>query len=372
MPQTEGLLDDLERAVSQGSERTRLAALTYATDLLIAGRYNEEETWVFGEVVGLLAAEIEASARAELAQRIAPLPNLPSNIVCTLAFDDAIEVAGPVLRQSEQLGVQALVENAKSKSQAHLLAISQRKALHEDVTDVLVGRGDREVVRSVAKNPGARFSESGFWRLVQRSEDDIILTLEVGGRRDIPRHHFQRLIAKASDEARVRLAAINPVAVDRTDGAVADVTGALHARFGPGSKSYFEAKRQVGRMHRAGEITDRTICEFARLQRFEEVVVALSLLCDLPVDVVERALLDDQGEMIMIVTRAANLSWATTRVLLSACHGIHSEQGMEQALKNFSQISVNTARQVLAFYRARSSRSESADSQRPHAAVARV
>ena len=76
--------------------------------------------------------------------------------------------------------------------------------------------------------------------------------------------------------------------------------------------------------------------------------------------------------MIMIVTKAANLSWATTRVLLSACHGIHSEQDMEQALKNFSQISVNTARQVLAFYRARSSRSESADSQRPHAAVARV
>ena len=141
MSQTQSLLAELERAVSQGSERTRRAALNYTTDLLMAGRYTEEETWVFGEVVGLLAAEIETGARAELAQRLAVLPHMPSNIVCKLASDDAIEVAGPVLRHSERLGVSDLVANAKSKSQAHLLAISQRKSLHEDVTDVLVVAG---------------------------------------------------------------------------------------------------------------------------------------------------------------------------------------------------------------------------------------
>jgi uncharacterized protein (DUF2336 family) len=367
MSHTSGLLEELERAVSQGSERSRLAALTYTTDLLMAGRYSDEETWVFGEVVGLIAAEIETSARAQLAERLAPLPNIPGNIVCKLAFDDAVEVAGPILRQSEQLGTRELVENARTKSQAHLLAISERKSLHEDVTDVLVSRGDREVVRSVAKNPGARFSDSGFWRLVQRSENDVVLTLEVGGRRDIPRHQFQKLIAKASDEARMKLAAINPLAAGEIEDAVTQATGALHTRFGPGSKSYFEAKRQVGRMHRAGELNERAICEFARLNRFEDAVVALSILCDLPVDVVERALLDDEGEMIMIVTKAANLSWGTTRVLLTACRGAQSQQDMEQALKNFSQLSVSTARQVLAFYWARSSKAGTTEPQRAYA-----
>jgi uncharacterized protein (DUF2336 family) len=362
MSQTQSLLAELERAVSQGSERTRRAALIYTTDLLMAGRYTEEETWVFGEVVGLLAAEIETGARAELAQRLAVLPHMPSNIVCKLASDDAIEVAGPVLRHSERLGVSDLVAHAKAKSQAHLLAIAQRKSLHEDVTDVLVARGDRDVVHSVAKNPGAKFSDSGFWRLVQRSEDDIVLMLEVGGRRDISRHHFQKLISKASDEARVRLAAINPRAASAIEGAVAHVTGEIHAKFGPGSKSYYEAKREVGKLYRAGEINDRTICELARLNRFEEVVAALSLLCDLPVDVVERALLDDDAEMIMILTKAAKLSWTTTRALLSACHGARmSEQDMEQALKNFSSISAATAQHVLTFYRARASRSDTAD-----------
>jgi uncharacterized protein (DUF2336 family) len=364
MSQTSSLLEELERAVSQGSERTRLAALSYATDLLMTDRYKEEDTWVFGEVVGLLATEIETGARAQLAQRLAALENIPGNVVRRLAFDDAIEVAGPVLSKSEQLGASDLVENARTKSQAHLLAISQRKSLHQDVTDVLVSRGDREVVRSVARNPGARFSDSGFWRLVQRSENDVVLTLEVGGRRDIPRHLFQKLISKASEEVRVKLAAVNPLMAGEIGGAVAQATGALHARFGPGSKSYFAAKRQVGQMHRAGEITERAICEFARQNAFEEVVVALSLVCDLPVDVVERALLDEDGEMILIVAKIANLSWSATKVLLIASRGTHSEQDMEQALRSFSQLSVNTARQVLAFYRSRSAKEEILDSQR--------
>ena len=44
-----------------------------------------------------------------------------------------------------------------TQSQQHLLAIAQRNALSEQVTDVLVERGDRDVVRSVAQNDRARF-----------------------------------------------------------------------------------------------------------------------------------------------------------------------------------------------------------------------
>jgi len=79
-----------------------------------------------------------------------------------LAFDDSIEVAGPVLRESGRLDAKTLVANARTKSQPHLLAISKRKSLEDAVTDVLVTRGNREVVNSVANNNGARFSGFGF------------------------------------------------------------------------------------------------------------------------------------------------------------------------------------------------------------------
>ena len=88
----------------------------------------------------------------------------------TLANDDDIAVAGPVLKLAPRLAEADLVDVANTKSQAHLQAISARPALGEAVTDVLVRRGDREVARGVADNRGARISETGFISLVKRAE----------------------------------------------------------------------------------------------------------------------------------------------------------------------------------------------------------
>lgn len=367
MPASNALLQELEIAVSRGTAENRLAALSYATDLLVTGRYTEDELWTFGDVVGLLASEIESAARAQLSGRLAECRHAPVNLIRTLAFDDSIEVAGPVLRHSDQLTVERLVENARIKSQDHLLAISQRKTLHPDVTDVIVSRGDQAVVRSVASNNGARFSDSGFWQLVRRSENDVILSAAVGVRRDISRHHFQKLIAKASDEAKTKLAAANPNAAADIQDVVTNVTGAIQEKFGPATRSYFAAKRSIGAMYRAGELTEAAIADFAKLRKFEEVTVALSQLCDLPVNVAERALLDHHGEMTLILAKATKLSWTTARLVLLMCAGDAgiSAHDLDKDLKNYSLLSVTTAREVMGFYRARQASSATAPSTLP-------
>ena len=83
------------------------------------------------------------------------MPKAPHNVIRMLAFDDDVDVATPVLMHSERLDEASLVENARTKSQKHLFAISRRRALREPVTDVLVERGDRSVAISVAGNAGA-------------------------------------------------------------------------------------------------------------------------------------------------------------------------------------------------------------------------
>lgn len=348
------LLQELERAVSLGTDDRRHAALAYTTDLLIAGRYQDDEVWMFGEVIGLLADEIEASARAQLSERLAQFPRAPTNLLDRFACDDAIDVARPVLRHSDRISAEALLRVARTKSQDHLLAISQRKSLDEDVTDVLLSRGNRDVARTVAGNAGARLSNFGFWNLVQRCENDVVLTLEFGARKDIPRQHFQKLIARASDEVKSRLAAVNPASADAVCDVVTNVTGAVQAKFGPATRSYFAAKRHVGEMHRRGELTEEACCGFARARKVEEVIIALSLLCDLPVNVVERALYDDKGEMILLVAKAAGLSWTAAKLLLllRAEDGI-SAHDLEGARQNYSQLKVATARQVIDYYRIR-------------------
>jgi uncharacterized protein (DUF2336 family) len=357
MSAVKSFLQDLDEAVSRGTAESRVRALRHATDLLIAGRYSDEEIWVFGEVIGRIADEIEVAARAQLAKRLAHFDNAPINIIHKLAFDDSIEVAGPVLRDSERLDDNALVANAQTKSQSHLLAISKRKSIEKTVTDVLVTRGDQEVVKSVASNAGARFSEFGFLHLIKRAEGDSILADQLGLRKDIPRRLFQQLIAKASDDVRKRLQRERPTMVDQIQTSVTDVAGALQSKFGPVSRSYFVAKRVVATQHQQGNLNENSISGYARSHRFEEVTIGLSLLCSLPSDVIERALVDKNREMLLVLTKALDFSWATTMALLFLGAKDHriTAQDLNDMEGEFGRLNIETSRSVLKFYQSRKS-----------------
>jgi uncharacterized protein (DUF2336 family) len=331
--------------------------LWHTTDLLIAGRYTNEEIATFGEVIGRLADQIEVAARAQLARRLAPFDLAPVNVIHKLAFDDAIEVAGPVLRQSERIGSEALLENAKTKGQAHLLAISERKVLEEAVTDVLVTRGDWDVLNSVANNRGARFSDFGFLHMIKRAEGDSILAEQLGLREDIPRRLFQQLIAKATDDVRERLEQERPAMVEQIHSTMADLAGELQSKLGPASRGHYVAKRLLAKQHQQGNLNEASISGYAQAHKLEEVTIGLSLLCSLPADVIERALFDNNREMLLILTRALGFSWATTMSLLFLGAKEHriTARDLSELEDEFGTLNVGTSRSVLEFYQSRKS-----------------
>ena len=106
---------------------------------------------------------------------------------------------------------------------------------------------------------------------------------------------------------------------------------------------------------RSGRLGEPDIYDFARERKFEQTVVALSFLCGVPVDVVERALLDDSPDMVLILARAAQCSWTTAKAILlmqAADRGI-AAQDLDRALRSFQRLSTETAKRVLEFYRLR-------------------
>ena len=94
-------------------------------------------------------------------------------------------IAGPLLRRSPVIDEQMLIEIASAKGQGHLLAMAERPTLSPDLTDVIVRRGDRDVVRRAAGNAGAAFSQDGYSTLIKRASQDGVLTLTVGQRDDL-------------------------------------------------------------------------------------------------------------------------------------------------------------------------------------------
>lgn len=363
MGEVKTFLQGLDDAILRGTAESRTRALWHTTNLMITGRYSDDEIWTFGEVIGRLADEIEVAARAQLARRLAGFDRAPVNIIHKLAFDDSIEVAGPILQESERLEPYALVANVCTKSQPHLLAISKRKSIEETVTDELVTRGNQEVVNSVANNNGARFSDFGFLHMVKRAEGDSILAEQLGLRKDIPRHLFQQLIAKATDDVKKRLERERPEMVDQIQTSVTDVAGALQSKLGPVSRSHFVAKRVVTTQYRLGNLNENSISGYAVAHKLEEVTIGLSLLCSLPGDVIERALLDKNREMLLILAKALDFSWATTMSLLFLGAKDHriTAKDLDDLENEFNRLKVETSRSVLEFYQSRKN-AENADS----------
>jgi len=347
------LINELEEALSKGSAERRSKTLNRVTDLFVfgSGHFSDDHVAVFDVVFARLMSDIEASARAALAGRLAAVPNAPPTAIRTLAFDDAIDVAGPVLTRSERLDNATLVENASTKSQQHLLAIAQRKTLAETVTDVLVERGNRDVALSTVRNEGAKFSEVGYMRLVNRSEGDDEFAQFVGARSEIPRHHFLKLLTKASQAVRTKLAAIHPEHQHEIQHVVAEAASGIQAQAAAQSRDYLAARTMVESLRTAGRLGEADVETFARAGKFEETTVALATLCSLPIDSVERAMVQERPETILIIAKAAGFSWLTAKAVLLLRAGKRgmSPQSLEQCMADFARLKRETARQVLAY-----------------------
>lgn len=349
----QSLIDELEAAISQRNIASRAEILRQITDLFAAGSTNfgSEQTSLFDDVMGRLVSEIDHSARAAFGERIADLPNTPPRITRELALDDSIDVAGPMLRRSESVDEDTLIAGARSKGQDHLFAISQRSQLSENVTDVLVERGDQKVVISTAANAGARFSDFGYTKLVSRSKHDNELALLVWSRPEIPREYLLRLFESASEVVQKKFEAADRGKANLVHEMIKQAADQLQTSLRDHSSDFAAAKAQIEELHKKGELTEARLCRFAELGRFDETVVGLSLLAELPVGAIERALVHDTGDQVLVLAKSINLSWRTTRAVLGVRSGAHGE--FPEYHERFNRLRPETARAAIQFYRLR-------------------
>ena len=351
------LIDELEDAIAHADLRHRATVMRRLTDLFImnGSDFTEEHVAMFDEVMSRLIAAIDSSARAEFGNLLAKNPNAPTMTSRILALDDEITVAGPILSHSKVLDDSTLIQSAKTKSQDHLYAISLRDTIGEAITDVLLERGDKEVVRSTAKNPGAKFSDFGHTALVTRSREDAELALRVWARSDIPRQHLLSLFSSASEEVQRQLETADRQKVQLYRYLVAQAKTQIQTKMRENSESYAQARPQVEALHRAGGLNSDTLAEFALAGKFDEVTVALSLLCDLPVGHIERAIVHHRADHLMVLAKALGLSWETTRAILRM-RGPTRAAGAAEVDANaqsFAKLQQKTAVAAMDFYRLR-------------------
>jgi uncharacterized protein (DUF2336 family) len=350
------LIPGLDEIVRHGDPSRRAEAAHRIAELFFEGaaKLRPSHVELFDGLLIELVPFTEIIARAELAERLSLLSNAPRTLVGQLARENEILVAAPILRRSPVLEEEVLLEIAQQKGQGHLLAMSERPKLSSDLTDVIIRRGDRDVVRRAAGNAGAVFSDNGYSELIKRSGRDGLLTLAVGQRADLSDARLKDLLAGSLDVVRRRLLdVVKPERHAVITQTMIELAG-LDEHIG-GRRNFAPAQRAILALHAAGELNEAGLFAFAKSHRYEESIAALAAMSGVKITALDRLISGDRYDPILIIARKLGLEWATVRALILMRLGpnrIVAPEDIERSRVKFARLMPSTAERVVSFWMA--------------------
>jgi Uncharacterised protein conserved in bacteria (DUF2336) len=348
----DNLVSDLEKAITNRTAEAG-AILQQVTDLFLenVGHYSAEQLELYDDVLIALVDRVEVEARAKLAEQLAPIEAAPANTIQSLALDDAIEVAEPILSRSKALDDDILAYCAAVKNQEHLLAIATRYKISEQVSGQLIIKGNNKVLSVLASNAGAAISDPSFEILVKKSADDVWLSECVAGRKDIPERLLRQLLCRASEIVRHRLVAANPeLNAIINEILPIEITSPINGAPAP-LKDYRPAERIV----ETRGVSEANVNAFAREKKIDEIIVSIAQLSRLSVYEIEQLFLGRWTSPVAIILKAIGFHLRTIEAIYSSrlCDGERSKGDLVQTKAEFVALRQSTAERILRFFYAK-------------------
>ena len=207
MSPIQSLVKDIEAAIDDQTSDRRVALLHRITNLFIEQMpdLNEEHIGVFDDVILCLALEIEFHARVELSERLADLDRAPRKTINNLALDTDIAIARPVLERSLCVGEDALLTVAGERKLEFLKALVRRRMISSPVTDLLIERGDDELILSLVENRQSSLSDHGLRLLAEKAVQDTRLYRVLKTRPDLATRHIGAILEAAKRRAKAEM-----------------------------------------------------------------------------------------------------------------------------------------------------------------------
>ncbi|WP_207458323.1 DUF2336 domain-containing protein [Azospirillum sp. SYSU D00513] len=210
------------------------------------------------DIIRSLASDAILRVRQTLAENLRSSPFLPRDVALTLARD-VEAVAIPVLSVSESLTDADLLELVRSGGDAKQAAIAGRPAVSETVAEALIESGTETAVATLVGNAGARLSEAGLGRIIDRFGNSAAVKERIVQRPRLPITIAERLVAMVSDTLREHLVSRHDlpprVAAELVLQSRERATLSLLAGEGEEGRGDGALERLVAQLSRAGRLT---------------------------------------------------------------------------------------------------------------------
>jgi uncharacterized protein (DUF2336 family) len=264
----------LEKSRDAGARRTLAEKLgrSYAMKL-----FRPRERAIADDIVRTIAHDVEVEVRKALAQTISSSNQIPHEVAVLLA-KDVIEVAEPILRESDLLGDELLVEIIKSRTEAHRQIIASRKTVSEPVAAAIIQHGDVPAVSTLVANAGASISESSLGQTLDKFGHVVEVANPIADRATLPLAIAERLVALVSERLKAQFAGNTVRARQYADGLAASMNEGAAVLLGGGEAETLDLLALIDQLHAAGKLQPSLVLRAGRGGQRELMQAAVSRL----------------------------------------------------------------------------------------------
>jgi uncharacterized protein (DUF2336 family) len=190
--------DDVAKLMANPSAEVRAE-----TTAKIAAQFEVEalspaERQIAEDIFRKLVKDVEVRVREALAAHLKNSPDLPHDVAVALARDvDSVSL--PMLKFSEVLTDEDLVEIVRDQGAAKQVAIAQRPSVSSRVADALIDTGNEKAVARLVANEGAKLTEQALDRVMEEYQESEAVSDSLSRRPAMPAAVSAQLVEVLSE-----------------------------------------------------------------------------------------------------------------------------------------------------------------------------
>ncbi len=288
--------EDVARLMTDPSPENRAATAEKVAQQFGGGELSEAEGKLAEEIFQIMVKDAETRVREALAKNLQSAPNLPHGLANSLARDISDTVALPIIKFSEVLTDEDLVEIVRTQPETRQVAVAERPAVSEAVADAIVEHGGEDAVVSLVSNENATISDSALAQVVDKHGDVERVQKPLVHRDRLPVSVAEKLVSKISDELKTYLVAHH----DLPEQLAADIILQTRERATIGLVSSGASEDDlislVSQLRSSGRLTPSIILRSLCVGDLPFFEVAVAMLADVPVTNA-RILIHDEGDL---------------------------------------------------------------------------
>ncbi|WP_428687011.1 DUF2336 domain-containing protein [Roseibium sp.] len=355
------MIDDLLTLAQDSTPEKRHQLVEHVTDLFVNGAnsYQTEEITLFNTVLERMLPTMEAEQKKTVSEQLAPIDSTSKQVAMTLAREE-IDIARPMLTTSNVLDTEDILQLAKTMGQGHLLAISKRKHLETQVTDVLLERGESPVKQSVAANAGAEFSDWGSRLLIKLAERDEKIRDAMMERADISETDYEKLISQMPEQQQAKIRKLRTENENLVNELFYKASKVVAASKLERKATRIDAKATLKEIRSGQRSLGKSITQFALSNNLFDICFLLAEVSGLEQKYITNVMVRYDATGVAVLCRAMGVEDQDYQALCRAraTHNKQPQSTVEKWVGDYRALSDKDARRLLSFMKIRLSSME--------------